>query len=220
MSRLILASASPRRRELLRAEGVVFEVEPANVDETLQGSPTPEEAARELALRKVTHAHVTAMADGHDGSSDRWILAADTVVGLPPRGAGEPWRLLAKAADEDEAREMLGSLSESRHEVVTGVAVARLRAGEPNAEIRVVAETTVVAMRAIAADELDAYVASGEWRDKAGAYAIQETADRFVTELVGGGFDNVVGLPVKRTLRLLESMGWSRDSVAEDPSAG
>jgi septum formation protein len=146
-------------------------------------------------------------------------VAADTVVGLPPTSDGGAWRLLGKPLDAGDARAMLVSLSGSRHSVVTGVAVARMRPAEAQADVRVEVETTVVAMRAIAPAEVEAYVASGEWRDKAGGYAIQESADRFVTALEGGGFDNVVGLPVARTLRLLESMGFA-GPVAGDPGNG
>jgi septum formation protein len=217
MHALILASASPRRRDLLRAAGLEFEVVPADVDETLAGAPSPEEAARELALRKAKHA--LRRATGKTG----WLVAADTVVGLPPADSAGPdsaWRLLGKPADARAAAGMLRALSASRHHVVTGVAVARRRAGEPHDEIRVEVETTIVTMRALSAAEVAAYVASGEWRDKAGGYAIQETGDRFVTRLEGGGLDNVVGLPVARTLRLLERMGWSRDAVADDLGGG
>ena len=128
------------------------------------------------------------------------MLGADTVVALAEGGR---WRLLGKPADEAEARAMLRSLSDTRHAVVTGVCVLRGRDGAEASD----AATTWVRMRALAPAEVEAYAASGEWRDKAGGYAIQETADRFVTELVGAGFDNVVGLPVELALGLLGALG-------------
>jgi septum formation protein len=127
------------------------------------------------------------------------VLGADTVVAVPHAGSGAP-RLLSKPADEREAAQMLAWLSDTRHAVVTGVAVVRLPSG---AELGA-SERTWVRMRAITPAERAAYVASGEWRGKAGGYAIQESADRFVTKLEGGGFDNVVGLPVGLALELLE----------------
>ncbi len=128
------------------------------------------------------------------------MLGSDTVVVLgddddPGR------RFLEKAADGAEARGMLKALSGTRHRVITGVAVV-VGGSSPPVELSD-HETTWVTMRPITDAEIDAYVASGEWKGKAGAYAIQETADRFVDGLDGGGFDNVVGLPVERTLKLL-----------------
>ena len=190
---IVLASASPRRRELLARAGLRFAVDPADVDESLAPGLDPRTAALELAERKA-RAVALRRADG------AWVVGADTVVALEEPGG---WRLLGKAADEAEARAMLRALSGTRHAVVTGVAVARAGADELAAD----AETTWVTMRPLDEREVEAYVASGEWRDKAGAYAIQETADRFVTRLEQGGFDNVVGLPVERTLALLRSVG-------------
>jgi septum formation protein len=111
--------------------------------------------------------------------------------------------LLGKPADEREADAMLASLSGSRHEVLTGVCVVRTHDLSQWSSF----ERTIVTMREITAAERAAYVASGEWRDKAGGYAIQESADRFVTGLEGGGFDNVVGLPVALARSLLARAG-------------
>jgi septum formation protein len=128
-------------------------------------------------------------------------VGADTVVAVGDL-------LLGKPAGPREAEAMLARLSGTRHRVVTGVCVVRCAdaacggSGEEAA-----AETTWVTMRAITAAERADYVASGEWRDKAGGYAIQESADRFVTGLEGGGFDNVVGLPTGLTLALLARAG-------------
>lgn len=208
MAEVVLASASPRRRALLAAAGLAFAVEPTDVDETVTGAPEPEAAAREVARRKAESALAR-----HRGER-AWVIAADTVVGLRS-GEGSAWSLLGKPADEAEARAMLASLSGTRHRVVTAVAVARCRDGA----LAEGAETTVVAMRPITAREVADYAASGEWRDKAGGYALQETADRFVTALEGGGFDNVVGLPVGLTLALLAQLGGP-GPVASGPPPG
>jgi septum formation protein len=191
---IVLASASPRRHDLLRAAGLDFQVQVAGVDETLEGDWDPEVAAGELALRKAK-----AVAAGRPAGD--FVIGADTIVALAIGKA--TWRLLGKPADAGEARDMLNSLSGSRHKVITGVAVIPTDGSTPLVE----QETTWVTMRRILPLEVEAYVLSEEWRDKAGGYAIQENADVFVTNLEGGGFDNVVGLPVGRTLGLLARAG-------------
>ncbi len=198
--RIVLASASPRRRALLEAAGFTFETRPADVDEGLDAGTPAEIGAVMLAARK---ARAVATAVPRDAG---WVLAADTVVALD-HPAGD--RLLGKPADEREARAMLSALSGSRHRVVTGVCALRTLD-------RVEAtgfERTFVTMRKIAPDEIRAYVDSGEWRDKAGGYAIQENADRFVTRLEEGGFDNVVGLPVGLARELLAALGAPCDKA-------
>ena len=196
-ARLVLASGSPRRRQLLEEAGLSFAVAATDVDETIALDTPPLAAARELAERKVRAALERVVAGA--GGEGIWLLAADTVVAVPD---GDGTLLLGKPDGPAEARAFLDRLSGSRHEVVTGVAVARA-GGSP----RVDAERTVVTMRELSVDERDAYVASGEWQGKAGGYAIQETADAFVLGLEEGGFDNVVGLPVERCLGLLEECG-------------
>lgn len=187
--RIVLASASPRRRALLSEAGIAFEVDVAGVDESFDERLAPEAAARLLAERKAR-----AVAARQKGSI---VLAADTIVALD---AGERALYLGKPADAGEARAMLLQLSNTRHRVVTGVCALNV-----DRDVAVVDdECTWVTMRAITAQEIEAYVQSGEWRDKAGGYAIQETADRFVVRLEGGGFDNVVGLPVERARKCLE----------------
>lgn len=193
--RVVLASASPRRRELLAAAGLAFSIEPADVDETLSGFDDPRDAALELAQRKAR-----AIAERLRGEP-AFVIGSDTIVAVP---AGDGWRLLGKAEDEREEREMLGWLSGTRHAVLTGVCVVRAADLAPFRDV----ERTWVRMRELSAADVDAYVASGEWRDKAGGYAIQESADRFVVGLEEGGFDNVVGLPVGLTLALLRRAGW------------
>ena len=191
MTILVLASASPRRRELLAQLGVPFEVRPADVDET----PVPGEAAadlvRRLALSKAQAALVAALED------DLVVLAADTVVVLD----GE---VLGKPVDAADAARMLRALSGSRHEVLTGVAVAGSHGTSASLEVQVV--TTSVHMGEWTDEQIAAYVASGEPMDKAGSYAIQEVGDRFVRS-IDGPFDNVVGLPMAVTRQMLTDAG-------------
>ena len=199
---IVLGSASPRRRELLERAGVAFEVSPAGVDEGLVGNPGPVQAAEELAERKATAVAARL-------GPDRFVVGSDTVVAV---GAGTGVeRLLGKPGSPPEAAEMLRCLSGTTHRVVTGVSVVRTSDGL----VRTSSECTRVTMRALSDSEVDAYVATGEWRDKAGGYAIQESADAFVTRLEGGGFDNVVGLPVALTLRLLGELG----AIASEPES-
>jgi len=199
--RIVLASASPRRRRLLREAGLDFEVEPADVDETIDASLDAGAVAEDLARRKAI-AVAERRSAAPDAGGPLSVLGSDTIVVLG--GDGDPGRrFLEKAADEDEAASMLRALSGTRHRVITGVAVAEIGPDGRRGPVRSAHETTFVTMRDLTPSELRAYVESGEWRGKAGAYAIQETADRFVTALEGGGFDNVVGLPVALTLGLL-----------------
>lgn len=191
--RLVLASASPRRRALLAAAGLEFEVEPSGADEDAEPGSAPERLAVVLAERKAR-----AVAARHAGEA-LLVLGADTVVALEEPGAPGSVRLLGKPASTREARAMLASLSGSRHRVVTGIAVARADDGRVLTDF----ERTWVTMRTLEPDEIDAWVAGEGWRDKAGGYAIQEGADAFVTALEEGGYDNVVGLPVARVRALL-----------------
>jgi len=191
VTRVVLASASPRRSELLRAAGVDFVVDKPDVDESVPDGLTPEVAATMLAERK---ARVVAQ---RRRGEDVVVLAADTMVAVDVDGVT---RFLGKPADAEEARAMLRTLSTTRHRVVTGVCALRT---SPGARPEVGCERTWVTMRRIEADEIERYVESEEWRDKAGGYAIQENADQFVTRLEEGGFDNVVGLPVRLALELV-----------------
>ena len=192
---IVLASASPRRRALLEQAGLEFSVHPTDVDESLEPGVEPGAAAKLLAERK---AHALFARDEHPAA---WIIGSDTVVALGDEAEG--WQLLGKPESSAQARSMLRSLSGTRHRVITGVAVLRASDGTLESAI----ETTWVSMRLITPQEIEAYVASEEWRDKAGGYAIQENADAFVSALEGGGFDNVVGLPVGLCLALLRLQG-------------
>jgi septum formation protein len=172
--RLILASASPRRRELLAAAGFTFEVDAATVDETRRAGEDAVAYASRVALEKAQE-----VAARH---ADAAVLGADTIVLV----GGE---VLGKPADEDDARRMLRALSGRPHEVLTAVAI--VKGGEVFAEVA----RTMVWMREISDQEIAAYVLSGEPMDKAGAYAIQGLASRFITR-IDGEYANVVGLPV------------------------
>ena len=194
MRRLILASASPRRSQLLSEAGINFDVQISGVDESYDSFERPEEVAEGLSLRKARA--VAALLQGQDAL----VLGADTVVALSVEGA---WRLLGKPAGAVEAEEMLSQLSGSKHAVITGVSVIDAATA---AELTS-SECTWVTMREITPLEVRGYVSSGEWKDKAGGYAIQESADAFVSSLEGGGFDNVVGLPIGLVRRLLRASG-------------
>jgi len=185
-ARLILASASPRRRELLASLGVPFDVVAGDVDETLEAVPLREAVAR-LALRKAL-----AVAASRPATV---VVAADTIVVIEGRALGKP-------ANADDARAMLRALRGRTHEVMTGVAVMDSASG------RHAAETVVsrVTMAAYAESEIDAYVATGEPLDKAGAYAIQGAGGVLVTGLEGSR-SNVVGLPLAATAALLRRFG-------------
>ena len=178
---LILASASPRRRELLAAAGVAFDVDVADVDETPHGGEDAVAYAERVARDKAA-----TVAMRRPGA---WVLGADTVVVVD----GE---ILGKPADAADARRMLARLSGRSHDVLTAVAVAR------DGVLRSRVEKTVVTMREIPESEAAAYVASGEPMDKAGAYGIQGGASAFVTT-ISGRLDTVVGLPVPVALDLL-----------------
>ena len=186
--RLILASASPRRAELLRAAGIEFDVMPADVDETLHGGESPEQYVRRVANAKACG--VLARSHG------RPVVAADTVVVVD----GE---ILGKPVDADDAGRMLKMLSGKRHEVLTAVSVS-LGGPEDACPAASAVERTTVEFAALSDAEIAEYVASGEPLDKAGAYAIQGRASRFVTR-IEGSYSNVVGLPVALVYNLLKT---------------
>jgi septum formation protein len=183
---LILASASPRRQELLRNAGISFAARPADIDET----PLPGEGARESAERL---AREKALVVSRNRPQDL-VLGADTVVVV--EGV-----MLAKPADAEDAARMLRMLSGRQHQVITGVCLAA--GGDRNPpELKVASETTVVTMSDIPEQEIREYVATGEPMDKAGAYAIQGRASRWIPR-IEGDYSNVVGLPVALVYRML-----------------
>jgi septum formation protein len=181
----VLASASPRRLALLAQAGVTPDaVTPTDVDET----PKPGETPRALALRLAEEKAAAAARPG------ALVLAADTVVSVGRR-------ILGKPADEAEAARFLALLSGRRHRVTTGVA---LRVGETVRTRRV---ETVVRFKRLSAAETAAYLVCGEWRGKAGGYAIQGVAAAFIPA-INGSYTNVVGLPLVETLALLTGAGF------------
>ena len=184
--RLILASASPRRAELLRAAGYTFDVVVADVDESTRAGEAPAAYVRRLAADKSAAVRIP----------DAIVLGADTTVVVD----GE---ILGKPRDDEDLRAMLERLSGKTHQVLTGVS---LRQGASEAG-RV--ETTSVVFRALTDEEIAWYVASGEGRDKAGGYAIQGLASRFIPS-IAGSYSNVVGLPVACVEELLRSLLASR----------
>jgi septum formation protein len=188
--RLILASASPRRSELLRIMGLDFDTMPGNIDETFR----PEETPREHVLR-LSEEKAISVALSHP---DAWVLGADTIVVV----AGE---LLGKPGSPTEATRMLEKLSGREHEVITGFSIVRR-----DRQVRVleVVESSVL-FREIAADEMAWYTGTGEPYDKAGAYAVQGMGGCFVRE-IRGSCTNVVGLPLCEVVEALKQVAAIR----------
>jgi len=185
--RLVLASASPRRVDLLAQIAIVAnEISPSHIDETPLKGELPGVHARRLAVAK---AH--AAAPGFPGAV---ILGADTVVAVGRR-------ILPKAETETEARHCLNLLSGRRHKVLGGLCLIDAAGGE---HLRLV--TTAVVFKRLSIREIDGYIGAGEWRGKAGGYAIQGRAAAFVKQIVGS-YSNVVGLPLFEAASLLNGMG-------------
>jgi len=193
--KLILASASPRRAEILRSAGLQFSVLSSAVDETPMPSEVPQDLVRRLALAKAELVAARALGPAI-------VIAADTVVVL--EGA-----ILGKPRTSEDARQMLEKLSGRTHSVMTGVALIRL----PDAERREFIETTQVHFASVSNEEIVKYLASGEPFDKAGAYAIQGLGGRFVPRIDGCYF-NVVGLPLARLYHELSLLGWQEDGTS------
>ena len=183
---LILASRSPRRQDLLRRAGFVFEVRPSQIEEVLHPGETAENFACRAAQEKALNVAASCRPGG-------FVLGADTVVVVN----GE---LLGKPRDAEDARRMLRLLSGCTHRVITGVCVVRA----PREIKALKYETTSVTFRHLDEEEIQSYLASGEPFDKAGAYGIQGLASRFVTRVEGCYF-NVVGLPVALVYEILRS---------------
>lgn len=186
MPSIILASASPRRAELLQQIGLTFTVCPADIDETPGAGETPEGYVERLAREKALA--VSRSAPGC------LVLGSDTTVVLDGR-------ILGKPADAGAARVTLAQLSGATHQVMTAVAVAR----DDRCQSRLV--VTDVEFRALSTDEIDAYIATGEPMDKAGSYGIQGLGGIFVNNL-RGSYSAVVGLPLQETAALLASAGY------------
>lgn len=186
-SRLILASASPRREEMLRLLGIRFSIQHSNVDEAPRAGESPENYALRLSETKARA--VAGMRPG------RWVLGADTIVTID----GE---LLGKPASRDEARCMIRKLSGREHRVIT--AFALLNSGSPDLIRRAVASR--VCFKDVPDDELEWYVSTDEPYDKAGGYAVQGKASFLVSE-IHGSYTNVVGLPLTEVVEALKELG-------------
>jgi septum formation protein len=201
VTRLVLASSSPRRAEILTALGIPFLVTPADVDETVAPGESGLQAAVRLAREKA--------AVGAARRPDDWVLAADTLVLLDGS-------ILGKPSDDAEARDMLRMLSGREHRVVTAVRLAR---GSGSGQDAV--EESRVRIAALDDEEIRWYVSTGEPRDKAGAYAVQGLGARFI-ESVEGSFTNVMGLPARTVYRLLREApdpALSRLALASAPAS-
>jgi septum formation protein len=184
---LILASASPRRALLLARLGLVADaIDPADIDETAGKAEAPRAHAERLA-----HAKCAAVAARHPGSI---VLAADTVVGVGRR-------ILPKAEDEATAHLCLALLSGRRHRVFTAVAVA-----DASGTIRQRLSETVVIFHRLDPADISALIAVGDWRGKAGGYALQGAAEAYI-RFIGGSWSGVVGLPLAETRSLLKASG-------------
>ena len=187
--KLVLASTSPRRAEVLRAAGFSFETIFSTIDETPLSGEGAEPLVKRLALAKGRHA-----AERTPGPA--MVLAADTVIELDGMILGKPRSM-------EDARAMLQRLSGRTHTVHTGVALIRL----PGGESRVASESTRVTFAPLEPGTISEYLATGEPLDKAGAYAIQGRAGRFITRIEGCYF-NVVGLPLARVCALMRELDW------------
>jgi septum formation protein len=190
--KLILASTSPRRAEILRDAGISFSVLSSAVDETPYPDETPQQHVQRLADAKAEL--VAARTVG-----PVIIIAADTVVVLEGQ-------ILGKPRSTEEARHMLELFSGRTHSVVTGVSLIRL----PEMERRQFVETTVVYFNRLSPDQISRYLATEEPYDKAGAYAIQGHAGRYIPRVEGCYF-NIVGLPLARVVASLHELGWSEE---------
>lgn len=187
---LVLASASPRRQELLRKAGIAFTVQPADVDESPISGESAQACAERLAREK-------ALAIWRQRPQDV-VLGADTVVVV--NGT-----MLAKPTDAEDASRMLRMLSAREHRVITGVCLIQAGAGAQRSGDRIASATTIVTMTEISEQEIREYVASGEPMDKAGAYAIQGMASRWIPR-IEGDYSNVVGLPIALVYRMLREL--------------
>lgn len=187
---LVLASSSPRRRDLLAQVGIVPDhIDPAYIDERPLPRELPLAHAERLAAEKAR-----IVAQRHPGA---FVLGADTVVACGRR-------ILPKAETIQQARQCLTLLSGRRHRVHGGIALVT-----PQGKLVRRRVTTAVVLKRLMLDEIEAYLASGEWNGKAGGYAIQGLAARFVREIIGS-YSNVVGLPLFETVALLEGQGFKR----------
>jgi septum formation protein len=193
--KIILASSSPRRAEVLRNAGIAFEIHPTHIHET----ELPDESAQAMVARLAESKARAAAAEIDAGMRDCIVVGADTTVVL----GGE---ILGKPRDSTQAREMLAKLSGRTHNVLTGIFLLRL----PGKSTRAAVENSAVTFAPLSEKEIDSYVATAEPLDKAGAYAIQGLAGRHIPKIEGCYF-NIVGLPLARLYALLRELGWRRE---------
>jgi septum formation protein len=197
---LVLASASPRRQELLRNAGISFVVQATDIAEIPRQGENPRDCAERLAREK-------ALAVFHQ-RPEEFVLGADTIVVVDDQ-------ILGKPHDDADAARMLRLLSGRTHHVTTGVCIMGPPLGTGNQELKTGfedtrSETTVVTMCSLSGEDIRSYIATGEPRDKAGAYAIQGIASRWIPRIEGDYF-NVVGLPVSLVYRMLQEHGLCRE---------
>ena len=191
-SNLILASASPRRKHLLEQVHLIpNQIIPADIDESPMVAEKPKPYVKRMAIEKANAISVKG-----------FILAADTIV-------VQGGKIIGKPIDEKEARRMLSRLSGCSHQVITGVALKM-----PNGDLRHRIVTSKVKLKRLTPKDLNEYIQSNEWQGKAGAYAIQGLAEKFVIR-IQGSFSNIVGLPLYETLSLLEGCGYP---IPQQPS--
>ena len=196
-TRLILASKSPRRAEILRNAGFEFSVHPTHADETRHGRESAREYVQRLASTKARVAATHAKQRNHRAM----VIGADTAVIV--RG-----KILGKPTDVREARRMLRALSGRTHEVLTGISILTVPGGGEWHHV----ESTRVRFAKMTAAEMNDYIATGEPFDKAGGYGIQGIGGRFV-ERIDGCYFNVMGLPISRVWTLLKKAGWDSEAV-------
>ena len=190
MENIILASASPRRQDILRRMGLKFTVSPQDVDESFTGISADEEAVR-LAAKKVQACMDTC-------GNGKWILGADTFI--VHNGS-----FMGKAGTTEEARDMLKSLSDKTHEVITGLAL-----NVPGTKSSIISTAfcrTLVTFASLSDDEIDWYISTGEWQGAAAAYRIQERGEVFIKS-VTGSYSNVMGLPINTFYGMLRSNNY------------
>lgn len=193
----ILGSASPRRHDLLVSAGLAFEVDPAAIEEDPPENETPTQYVRRLALAKATH-----VAQRRAGQGDtRPVLAADTIVVLDGEVIGKP-------SSREVARRQLQRLSGRTHHVVTGFCLLQIGAGTEQVED----VTTEVQFKRLDPEEIEAYLDTGEWQDKAGGYAVQGRAAYMVRSVVGS-YTNVVGLPLCQAVEALRGLRRESGSI-------
>lgn len=194
MTKIILASKSPRRAQILTDQKITFEIDPADIQEIVDPSWTPEECAVNLSYQKAK-----VIWERKKSENNSIVLAADTVVALNQEIFGKP-------KNEQEAHRMLDLLSHHRHRVITGICLWPLNCPQPIKKY----ETTFVEMVPMSSEDIKAYIQTGSCFDKAGGYGIQDFEDKRIHK-IDGDFDNVVGLPTKLLLAELRKLQTSKE---------